>query len=143
LDAAKVALERIDAWRGRFVGTADSALDSAGTAFLEKFREALADDLNISGALGHLFDFVRETNRRLDAGEVVVGLAQVWSQVDSVLGLREEKSEIPSEVQALVQQRADARKAKDFAASDRLRGEIAALGWDVKDTPKGQELKKR
>ena len=47
---------------------------------------------------------------------------------------------VPAEVQALLDQRAAARKAKDFAKSDELRKAIEALGWKVKDTAKGQEV---
>jgi cysteinyl-tRNA synthetase len=143
LEAAKVALERIDSWKSRFVGSESGPLSLVAEEFLGQFKAALGEDLNISGALGHLFDFIRETNRRLDAGEVVTGLPEVWSRIDSVLGLGDPVQEIPPEVQSLVDRRAEARKAKNFAESDRLRGEISALGWDVKDTPKGQEIKKK
>jgi glycosyltransferase involved in cell wall biosynthesis len=47
---------------------------------------------------------------------------------------------VPDEVASLVQRRAEARAAKDYAASDALRDQISALGWLVKDTPEGQQL---
>jgi cysteinyl-tRNA synthetase len=65
---------------------------------------------------------------------------QAWTQLDSILGLGDATVTIPAEVQTLLDQRAAARKAKDFAKSDELRKAIEALGWKVKDTAKGQEL---
>ena len=49
----------------------------------------------------------------------------------------------PPEVQALLERRQAARKARDFAAADALRSEIAALGWEVRDTPEGPQLARR
>jgi cysteinyl-tRNA synthetase len=142
--AAKAALGRIDAWvkRAEENGTPGQE-DKAGRIFLEKFREALAEDLNVSGALGHLFDFIRDTNKALDAGEPAGDLAAVWRQVDVVLGLGESAVEIPAEVQALLEERAAARRAKDFAKSDSVRAELDRKGWAVKDTPKGQEVRRK
>jgi cysteinyl-tRNA synthetase len=65
---------------------------------------------------------------------------KVWETLDSFLGLGDATVAIPAEVQTLADQRAAARKAKDFSKSDELRKAIEALGWKVKDTPKGQEL---
>ncbi len=50
-------------------------------------------------------------------------------------------NDIPDEVTALVEQRAEARKAKDFAAADAIRDKLLALGWTVKDTPDGPVVK--
>jgi cysteinyl-tRNA synthetase len=141
MDGAKTALARIDAWRSRF-GPKTGAQPRA-TEFLRLFREALQDDLNISEALGHLFDFIRDTNKLLDAGEEAGDLAMVWAEVEAILGLGEPVSERPSDVEALLEQRKAVRAAKNFKESDRLRDEIAALGWVVKDTPQGQELRKK
>ena len=68
--------------------------------------------------------------------------------MDEVLGViffgNEKKAvEIPSEIQALLDQRAEARKAKNWAESDRLRDAIAAAGWLVKDSKEGQTCTKK
>jgi len=60
--------------------------------------------------------------------------------VNSILRLEAEASAVPAEVQELVAKRAEARTAKNWAESDRLRDAIAALGWTVKDTKDGQKL---
>jgi cysteinyl-tRNA synthetase len=155
MEEAKSALGRIDEWRKRVrdaAGAAPLATPgvrnvepyAAAANFLEKFDGALAEDLNINEALGQLFQLIRETNKALDAGSLGAVQANeidaAWKAVDGVLGLGEASVSIPAEVQALVEKRAVARKAKDFAASDSLRKEMEALGWRVKDTAKGQEL---
>lgn len=63
----------------------------------------------------------------------------VWQMTVDV---QKDEAEPPSEVLALLEQRRQARENKDFAASDRLRDEIAALGWKVKDTKEGQKLER-
>ena len=68
--------------------------------------------------------------------------------MDEVLGLiffgnEKQAVEIPAEIQALLDRRAEARKQKDWAESDRLRDEIAALGWQVKDSKDGQACTKK
>lgn len=110
------------------------------------FEEALNDDLNISAALGHLFEVIRETNRLLDQGALSAAdskaLLDWWARVDSVLGFAPETIEVPTEVLALLEERKQARSSKDWAGSDRIRDEIARLGWQVKDTKEGQKLTK-
>ena len=155
MEDAKTALARIDEWRKRLVAAAASApVPMAGSRnvepstvakeFDEKFDRALANDLNVNDALGHLFSLIRETNKALDAGQLTMQQAHelddLWKSLDGVLGLGEPVVTIPAQVQALLDKRAGARKAKDFAASDSLRKEIETLGWRVKDTAKGQEL---
>jgi cysteinyl-tRNA synthetase len=72
--------------------------------------------------------------------EAVTALDKFWVSFDSVLGLGDATVSIPTEVQALLDQRAEARKAKNFAKSDELRKAIESLGWKVKDTANGQEV---
>ena len=71
----------------------------------------------------------------------------VFKRMDSVLGViffgKAAKAEVPSEIQALLDQRAEARKAKNWAESDRLRDAIAAAGWLVKDSKDGQSVTKK
>jgi cysteinyl-tRNA synthetase len=80
----------------------------------------------------------------MDAGRLTSDeareLESIWDKLNAVLGLEDATVTVPAEVQALLDQRAVARQAKDFAKSDELRKAIEALGWKVKDTAKGQEL---
>jgi cysteinyl-tRNA synthetase len=110
----------------------------------DKFFIALDDDLNISGAMGHLFDLVRESNRAIDDGTLTRGqaahLMESWKCINSVLGLERDVHKPSPEVLALVEERQIARANKQWGESDRLRDAIAALGWVVKDTKDGPKL---
>jgi len=146
LEAGRAALGRIDEWVERVTAHAgqSSSEPTSLAAHAEGFFAALDDDLNISGALGRLFDLVRESNAALDRGELTPGqaaqLLSEWRRIDSVLSFEREAATVPTEVAALVEQRQQARAAKQWAESDRLRDEIAAFGWIVKDTKDGPKL---
>jgi cysteinyl-tRNA synthetase len=148
LAAARTALARVDAWRERLVQTAGSETHSEEPpADTEGFFSSLDDDLNVSGALAVLFETLRESNRRMDGGELTAsqarGLLDWLARVDGVLALEPEVAAgIPSEVEELAAARASARAAKEWKKSDELRDQIAALGWTVKDTKDGQKLTK-
>jgi cysteinyl-tRNA synthetase len=146
LAAARAALGRIDEWVARLTKLAGSenraSAQPLGT--MSAFLEALDDDLNISGALGHLFDTIRESNRLMDQGQITAEDARAilngWARIDQILAFETDAAAISPEVQALLDARAAARKGKDWGASDRLRDQIASLGWEVKDTKDGQQL---
>ncbi|MBO7328016.1 MAG: cysteine--tRNA ligase, partial [Lentisphaeria bacterium] len=116
------------------------------------FASALADDLNIAPALAAAFELMRGANRLADSrqlsGAGAEAILALFRDFDRVIGCFEvdavrESDEIPAEITALAEARAAARKAKDFAESDRLRSELAKLGFAVKDIPGGAwELKK-
>ena len=94
--------------------------------------------------MGHLFDLIRESNKALDAGTLdAAGAAEVlagWRKINAVLALEPEAAAIPDKVTGLVNLRQQVRAEKNWAESDRLRDEIAALGWTVKDTKEGPKL---
>ncbi|MDQ6807591.1 MAG: cysteine--tRNA ligase [Actinomycetota bacterium] len=105
----------------------------------EEFFEALASDFNTPRALAAMFDWVREANRLPEP----VGDADLRDML-AVLGLENllspDVSEAPAEVVGLREARERARAARDYAEADRLRVEISALGWEVRDGPDGPEL---
>jgi cysteinyl-tRNA synthetase len=150
MEDAKTALSRIDEWRKRVrakvaeIAASEESAYQPAKDFVKQIDEALADNVNINGALGHLFEVIRHTNSALDKNSISSSEARAlesgWTKLDSVLGLGDATITIPAEVQTLADQRAAARKAKDFAKSDELRKAIEALNWKVKDTAKGQEL---
>jgi cysteinyl-tRNA synthetase len=148
MDDAKTALARIDEWRKRIKDAVAAALTSEQEGdtlnLLPVIDEAVARDLNINELLGHLFTWIRLSNKALDEKKLshtdALAYDQAWIQLDSILGLGDAAVTIPAEVQALADQRAAARKARDFAKSDELRKAVEALNWKVKDTAKGQEL---
>ncbi len=148
LDAARKTLARYDEWSRRLDETAAGTAEALPqTLHTEKFGLALDDDLNFSAALGALFDVVRETNRLLDAGSFTPGQAQglrEWrDRIDAVLAFHADDTGVPAEVQEILIRRAAARADRDWKASDTLRDELLALGWQVKDTKDGQKVTRK
>jgi cysteinyl-tRNA synthetase len=152
MEEARVALNRIDDWVRRLrekAGEEENAERPTSNVQrpTEEFEKALDDDLNISGALGALFDAIRQTNRAIDLGEMTAGQARSWlewwERIDRVLVLGGEEAAIPAEIAALGEARVQARLAKDWRKSDELRDELAARGWEARDTKEGQKITRR
>jgi cysteinyl-tRNA synthetase len=148
LAAARNALARLDEWNRRIRELANAANSASilDIPELDAFGSALDDDLNISAALAAVFDVIRETNRRIDLGELTPeqakSLVEWLNGIQSVLAMEPEVEEIPQEVHALLEHRSQARAEKDWKASDSLRDQIQALGWTVKDGKEGQKITK-
>ncbi|HEX5175889.1 MAG TPA: cysteine--tRNA ligase [Chthoniobacteraceae bacterium] len=149
LDAARTALARMDEWVRRITEQAagNASTKTPLTKFIDDFFLALDDDLNISAALGKLFELVSESNRAMDDGTMSGGAAAAlvtgWERVNAVLAIEETDAETPAAVRALITERARARAAREWSESDRLRDEIEALGWQIKDTREGQKVSRR
>jgi cysteinyl-tRNA synthetase len=152
MEEAREALRRIDDWVARLRESSASfqlAKTSAGQAESspDVFEDALDDDLNISAALGFLFETIRETNRALDLGKLEASAAnswlQWWERIDHVLALSGQESALPQEIAELAEARAQARLAKEWRKSDELRDELAAKGWEARDTKDGQKITRR
>ncbi|HET7451731.1 MAG TPA: cysteine--tRNA ligase [Thermoanaerobaculia bacterium] len=152
LDGAAAAVQRLrnvaanlDDYARRRPGGEETAPQLAGKLG-PAFDDALADDLNTAKALGVLFDWVREVNVAVERGELSGADARAASAalrgVDRVLGILPAAEILPAEIEALIQQRLDARKRKDFARSDAIRAELAAKGIVLEDTPQGTRWKK-
>ncbi len=151
LSGARQSLARIDECIGKLreIVAREAAPAVATPDLLAAFAAALDDDLNISGAWGVVFEWVREMNRRLAAGafpaaEAAAAVA-AWEKIDAVLGVgapAETGAGAPPPITALLEARQEARKAKDFKRSDAIREELKAKGWVIEDTPKGPRLKK-
>ncbi len=111
-------------------------------AVAERFFDCLADDFNTPAALGVLFEWVSEANRRLDAGETM-GTGRIGELLHALglEGLLEAGESAPPEAERLMEEREAARSAKDFARADAIRDELAALGYEVRDTPEGPRLR--
>ena len=144
LEEAAVGFRRIENFLDR-TGPVDA------TTWPQAFADAMDDDLGTPAAVAVLYDAVREGNRQLAAGESADSTAgQVRAMLD-VLGLDPADPGWPSGgggdakltaavdvlVAALLEQRAEARAAKDFAAADAIRDRIKAAGIEIEDTPDG------
>jgi cysteinyl-tRNA synthetase len=147
LQAARAALTRIDECLTKLRELAGNAMATSESPLLGEFANALDDDLNISGAWGTVFEWVRDTNRKLaekslDAAAAAAALA-AWDKLDSVVGVgAPSEVVVPAEITALVEARQAARKARDFKRADAIRDELKAKGWVIEDTPKGARAKR-
>jgi cysteinyl-tRNA synthetase len=154
LAGAKTALARIDECVAKLRERAAEMLSleknpgqNSVVSLLPSFTAALDEDLNISGAWGAVFEWIREVNRRLAEHSLSPTAAETalieWNKVDSVLGIgTKSETEIPAEISELAEARVAAKKAKDFKRSDQIRDELKSKGWVVEDSPKGFKLKK-
>jgi len=149
MNEARESLARIDEWLARLtqlVGTPRRGVRSAQRADpTSHFEDALDDDLNISAALGFLFESIRETNRTMDQNEMDAAAASAWldwwNRINTILDLEASVDvAIPDEVAQLAEQREEARREKNWKRSDELREQISALGWEVRDTKDGPKL---
>ncbi len=154
LAAAGAALDRLDAAVAALAAYVEDGpddqslmarLDDARTGF----GAALDDDLNVSAGLAVVFDLIRDLNRRIDrrsmstadAGRALAALRDI-DRVLAVLPEAEPADDLDPAVAALLDARMAARAARDFAASDRLRDELAASGVTVEDTRDGQRWRR-
>lgn len=115
---------------------------SPSTARLERFRDALADDFNTPKALAEVFELVGEANRGdVPAGEAAAALAEMLDLVGlGTLTKPSEGAEADPEALQLMNEREEARAAKDFERADALRDRLAEMGWTVRDSAEGPSL---
>jgi len=134
-DVLDDAAGRVRRFRDARVTPGDSPEDMAG--WRDAFFDALADDFNTPQALAAAHEWVNEANRRGGVGDAHL------REMLGVLGLDnllEAAPEAPQHVRDLAERRERARSERDFATADRLRDEIGAAGWEVRDGPDGPEL---
>ena len=148
LEAARKALARYDEWSRRLEAMASANAEPVPPELNpEKFGEALDDDLNISAALGAVFELVRDSNRLVDAGRLTSGQARsllAWRErYEWVLAFSAGEEGVPDDVRDILTRRAEARAKKEWALSDALRDQLLATGWQVKDTKEGQKLSRK
>lgn len=140
----KFALSRCET--GEYDETLRRALEETRHCFVESMN----DDFNTAGALGYVFDLVRAVNVHLTekAQPDKEGLEQAlafWHDINGILGIFDEGAAADSEtaeIEALISERLEARKAKDFRRSDEIRAELAERGIILEDTPQGTRWKK-
>jgi cysteinyl-tRNA synthetase len=147
LQAATSAVERLDAlWAALAAYRSDTPDDPTLPALLDVarigFEAGLDDDLNASPAFAAVFELVREVNRRIAARGLSTADADrvrgLITDLDRVMGLLPDDEELDPELLVMIEARAAARAAKDWAESDRLRAVLLDRGVAVEDTRDGQ-----
>jgi cysteinyl-tRNA synthetase len=137
-DAMRAATARVAGIREAARRLADGPSPPDMAVHRDAFFDALADDFNTARALSHLAAWVTEANKREGAGRADL------QEMLGVLGLEDlatvEEVVVGDEERELLERRQAARAAKDFAAADRLRDELRARGFEVRDGPAGPEL---
>ncbi|CUX96856.1 cysteine--tRNA ligase [Candidatus Doolittlea endobia] len=144
LKQARTALERL------YIALRDtdaSAIPEGGDRFVTKFIAAMDDDFNTPEAYSVLFDIAREINRlKREQPTVSQGMAATLRQLAGVLGLLKQEPDVflqqgPIEdyvmIESLIQQRNNARKARQWILADEARDKLAALGIVLEDSPQG------
>jgi cysteinyl-tRNA synthetase len=153
LKQARTALERLyTALRG----TDANAQPAGGEVFESRFREAMDDDFNTPEAYSALFDLAREVNRlKAEDLNAANGLAAVLRKLAKVLGLLQQEPELflqsgaqaddaeVTEIEALIKQRNDARKAKDWALADAARDRLNEMNIVLEDGPQGTTWRRK
>jgi len=115
----------------------------------EGFESGMNDDLNTSRALAAVFEFRRDANSAMDAGEFGqddrVSVLELISRIDSVLGVlgEEEQQILDPEIETKIEERNAARRSRDFKLADQIRNELAARGVLLEDTPQGTKWKRK
>jgi cysteinyl-tRNA synthetase len=143
LRAAERSLDRLDSFARRVAELGVTAEPDAEA--LERFREAMDDDLDTPKAMALVFDLVRRANALLGDGDAAaaVPLAAAVLEITGALGLElhAEEGEVSDEIRELARQRDEARAARDWARADALRDRIVAAGYMVEDMPAGTEVR--
>lgn len=111
------------------------------------FIDAMNDDLNTADAIAAIFELVRDTNSNLSEAsprEAVKAALDLFKELTGVIGLaaKEKETDLEAEVEALIAQRQEARKNKDFALADEIRDALLAKGIILEDTREGVKWKK-
>ncbi|MCA9486347.1 MAG: cysteine--tRNA ligase [Candidatus Woesearchaeota archaeon] len=139
LDAAQTNVKKLNEFKKRIeeikvTENADETVRKLFNTYLDKFEQAMKDDLNTALALAAVDEFITEINRkRIFSEQDKETVLEFLRRTDKVLALLEEEERIPSEVEKLAREREVAREKKEFGEADKLRDEIKGRGYDVKD----------
>ena len=146
LKNAQIAYDKLIAKIKTLLDTKDALDESKKSELLGSFTAAMDNDLNTAQAITVLYDILKADTTAATKLACIEAIDKVLSlnliENAKALGADAEAAEIPAEVLALVEQRKEARKAKDFAQADALRDQITALGWQIRETRQGTEITK-
>lgn len=137
----------LKAAKSRPMSEEEHALLARVDAAVRRFDEAMDDDMNTADALGAIFEMVKDANVSLNnesSSEAIEKTLAALHELTDVLGLLAKKADdgLPADIQQIADERAAARKEKNWKRSDELRDALMAAGYLVKDTPQGQSVTK-
>ena len=120
---------------------------AGSTVYVENFEKAMDDDFNTADAISAVFEFVKYMNTTTDGAsskEYLQNLFDCLVRLTDVLGIIVDKEDeiLAADIEALIEERQAARKAKNFARADEIRDELLAKGIILKDTREGVQWKK-
>ncbi|MBQ5782977.1 MAG: class I tRNA ligase family protein, partial [Oscillospiraceae bacterium] len=128
-------------------GEGEDTIVAEADRLVGEFVAVMDDDLNTADALSKLFELVTfiNVNGKEQSKAALEHAAKIFDEMAEVLGIlyNRNKDEIPAEVKALVEERTAVRKEKNWARADQIRDELAAMGYEVKDTPQGPQIIKK
>jgi cysteinyl-tRNA synthetase len=156
LEAAAASIGRLRNYKLRLetatfpAGESADLTDRAAQA-LRAFEDSLDDDLNTAEALAAVFEYIRDTNTAMDSGAFhagdVAAARDLLARFDTVFDVLEPRLEqgalSEAEIQALIDERASARKSRNFARADQIRQELLDKGVVLEDTKDGARWKRR
>jgi len=158
VESAKASLERIlnavsrledtkEVAQERELTGEEKALEGQLAEYVTKFEQAMEDDLNTADAISTIFELVKFTNSNItaeSAKSLVEKALDTIRQLCDVLGIitKVEKEILDSDIEALIEERQAARKAKNFARADEIRDTLAAQGIILEDTREGVKWKR-
>jgi len=156
IDLTDVQVDQAEAQRKRlqdFIGRLRSVKGGAAgeklaARLVAGFTAAMDDDLNTAAAFGVIFGFVKRVNKMIDEGKLgeaeSASILSALQKIDSVLGVMKfEEASISDQIAALIAEREEFRRRRNFAEADRIRNELAELGVVVEDTPTGTVWKRK
>ena len=146
LERILTAVEKIKELKPANEGN-DSAIEAELENFVKRYEAAMDDDLNTADAISVIFELIKYTNINVTNDTPKVTVDKALSTVEKlcdVLGIITEKEEelLDSDIEALINERQAARKAKDFAKADEIRNKLADMGITLLDTREGVKWKR-
>ncbi|MEN8232402.1 MAG: cysteine--tRNA ligase [Thermodesulfobacteriota bacterium] len=154
LDEARKNLRKLDGFTQKLLclppGLPHPKVAAYLTEMEETFCGALANDLNMSRAMGAIFDFIKKINPILSKGQLDLEqkkyILETFEKINSILNiLKLKECPLAPEIDRLIKDREEARRNKDWKRADTVRNELAQKGFEIVDTPKGpvwKEIKK-
>jgi cysteinyl-tRNA synthetase len=156
LKAAATSIDRLRNFKRRvdtekFAAGRNDAIAARSETAREAFESSLDDDLNTAEALAAMFEYIRDANSAMDSGEFksgnVADAAAVLDRFDSIFDVLrpsvQEGGLSDAEVERLIAERQDARKARNFKRSDEIRTQLLDLGVVLEDTKEGARWKRK